>query len=1311
MMAVFFAALYVYNLYLLGWLNDGWRFYSNGTGWTAAILKWLGYYPGMTETSTGGIRPLGFLFGGTGAAITTGVLWFIVPTLFMQFMRQGPAGTFMHWLKAPVVVQQYFRQAGNQAVSELCAGAGAGLVVGAFAFGYSSWALAAGLGVFLGSQGSRIVSLLVSSMWSAAYSTVRGPGLSTPSPASGTLGLLGGIAGLIVRQAFPTSLAFFAGLGLLAAALYWGKGGMFNRQSPLITFLMVVVSLAFVPCLLADDGGFVESGKPQTFAGFLDWLRETGQAGNVRDLALLHSLFTALMGGGTGAFLNALAQLPPDIASQFQTPRPPQPPADRGGSRRVSPPPDADKPGDKSGRAPGTQDKGDKPAPDDKSAQSPQDDKPGKDDKSDKPPQDDQSGTKPDDDGKDTGNKPDDDQKPDDKGTGDKPPDNNSTDNKPPPDPQELINRLQTFSNNMLEGVEDPNRRAFWQNFLDRHRGNPEEFRTAINAVRTQMEAAGFNAQADAAFWGGWEDTAADVRDWSMTINRGLARVVPGGGKVVQIQGLVTGAINAYDQGGAGNAAGSTLAQLADTAISNRLGIPTGGIVSTIYNNNGDLSRSASQWSDQYNPASYVNRINQASAQWPDNPLDAVRNVLDTGLDAADARDDVKQVSNRIRGGDSGDGGTKPPASTDAGDDTTTKPPASTDAGDDKTTKPPASTDAGDDTTTKPPASTDAGDDTTTKPPASTDAGDDKTTKPPASTDAGDDTTKPPASTDAGDDTTTKPHASTDAGDDTTTKPPASTDAGDDTTTKPPASTDAGDDTTTKPPASTDAGDDTTTKPPASTDAGDDTTTKPPASTDAGDDTTTKPPASTDAGDDTTTKPPTGGADDDGGTKDRLTWLREQRADLVERLGPDHPNVKALDERIRQASGEKPPTVQVVDPDAAPNLPVWGKDKGPDQGTNMSAEEARRPEFVVRADGTVESGANNPLDRLGRRESIIQVDPITGKRTVIHGPDVPDSQKAGIAARLNRDLDGTINKATDDYHDRQQRIKDQSASLVHDVPDDGSSPPPKPGASEPVKPPPPPSGDEPTPPAKPPASGGGGDDGGDGGDRKPPPPPPKPDDDGGPKDDKPPTSDSQPAAPPKSQVAVAPPVANTDGSTTKSASMTLTGPHDGDQHRDPASQKQMQDRAKEEIRNMFGKEPVPKQTHAAHLGSNQFGGPGGTDNLVIIPSTANVSANSLVEKQIQAHLESGAVVDVKVTATTLPGSQVLAASMDYHGTATYPDGRVVPIRESLTFKPSDYHPDNQHAPAVVDGTPIGISDYSGPKVPLGPSDPGKQPIN
>ena len=158
--------------------------------------------------------------------------------------------------------------------------------------------------------------------------------------------------------------------------------------------------------------------------------------------------------------------------------------------------------------------------------------------------------------------------------------------------------------------------------------------------------------------------------------------------------------------------------------------------------------------------------------------------------------------------------------------------------------------------------------------------------------------------------------------------------------------------------------------------------------------------------------------------------------------------------------------------------------------------------------------------------------------------------------------------------------------------------------------------------------------------------------------------------------------------------------------RDKGQQAQLQAEAKKDLIRIFGQNAANCQLHAAHLGANQLGGPGGHENLIMVPQTANLSGHGSIESKIRGHLKAGAVIDVKVTASTHPGASHLAEYMDYKGEVRYPDGRVETINESFHFPLSHYNPSAQSREhTLVQGQLVGVSDHSAATV--GKMPPGK----
>ncbi|MEZ0275440.1 MAG: hypothetical protein ACAH88_11095 [Roseimicrobium sp.] len=1027
MMLVMAVGMYFLNLFLIGWMNDGWRF-DTPKRWLEVTLKWLGFFKDTTDAS-GKIVPKALIVGGMGGSITVGVLLFIVPTVLMGFLKQGPVGAIRQFLGGPGMVIGVFRDTPRAAFSGICAGAGTGLVIGALVFGYSSLALAAGLGVFVCTNGGRVVSLLLSSIWGATYATAKGrPEQQSSALAVGYLTMAGGCLGLVIRQAFSTPSCFVVGTLLLGAALVLviiptQRLGP-SMPASFVWFAVLLAGLCFAPGLFADDGGFIESNRPHTLAGFLDWLREGGTV-TVRDLSLIHAIFTAGLGGIFGGGLRGLSGLPPSVLEQLEPlTREPQdsraqPPG--GGGSGSSPPqlpqsPPTAPPGPplidprtgepllvNDGSYPNVE-KGKvwyggswmDPAEVSEIIQKE------KDNEADYQRRRQQQQEEADDRLR-----------------------QRREEARNAPDPavveaqkrQETLDRMRGMGDNLVKGVEDPNRRDFYKDFLERHGNDPAKLREALDAVRNQMGADGYKAQGDAEFWGGMQTTAEDIRDWSMRINRGLAKFVPGGQTIVAWQGAANTGIDGYDKGGLKGAAGSLIANAADNY--------TRGIASNIYNNNGDLTAAASDWSKQYNPADYAKRIAQAGEEFKKGNINrGLGGLVDAGMDAADAKGDLGDAAGAI--GDRMGGGSHP--------DTPT-PPTRTPAAD----TPPARTP---DTAT--PTRTDADAPTATR--ERTPGESDPTSTPPSRTEdtpSRTDTPTPPADGPAKTDDAPSSRTPEDG--------PAKTDDA-------PSSRTPGDDSTapegTPPADKKKTGD-------ADTDAP--TADKEPTRAKGDEESGSKKDAKPRDQDATTPKDGEKPADPEGTTpkkdpddsqtppeESRADRLKRQREEAIERLGPDHDQVKEIDKRIRDAEAGEPPKVEILKPDAPENLPEFKQgEKVPQQGPSISAEEARRPEFVVDQYGNVKRGASNPLDHIGRKESVVQVDPITGTRTVIHGPDVPESHKKGIEERMNRNLDDKIKQETSDYHDRQKRAQEALDKLVMDPAD---APPKKTGPEAPEEP-------------------------------------------------------------------------------------------------------------------------------------------------------------------------------------------------------------------------------------------------------------------
>jgi hypothetical protein len=150
-------------------------------------------------------------------------------------------------------------------------------------------------------------------------------------------------------------------------------------------------------------------------------------------------------------------------------------------------------------------------------------------------------------------------------------------------------------------------------------------------------------------------------------------------------------------------------------------------------------------------------------------------------------------------------------------------------------------------------------------------------------------------------------------------------------------------------------------------------------------------------------------------------WIsQEEAARLRQGNAATTSTAQQIAHLIKQKGGGD--TVERLDPNDPQATPHFHDgNEAPQQGRSVSAEEAVRPEVIMTKDGIVVPGAENPMDSLESKGSYLQINTVTGAVTVIHGPEVPNSQKARIRARLLSQNAKAIEKVHSDYAARRER--------------------------------------------------------------------------------------------------------------------------------------------------------------------------------------------------------------------------------------------------------------------------------------------------
>jgi hypothetical protein len=156
------------------------------------------------------------------------------------------------------------------------------------------------------------------------------------------------------------------------------------------------------------------------------------------------------------------------------------------------------------------------------------------------------------------------------------------------------------------------------------------------------MSADGDKAASDAAWWGGFEKTAADIRDWSLRANRVLAWGVPGGSQVVAAQGAAYAGVVGAEKGGAAGAA-TRIGLAGADALS-------AGMATHLYDNDGNLIGALADKAAAYDPREYAKRLREAKKKFDKGEyFDAAGETLDSALDAADAAAEANRARKRLK--------------------------------------------------------------------------------------------------------------------------------------------------------------------------------------------------------------------------------------------------------------------------------------------------------------------------------------------------------------------------------------------------------------------------------------------------------------------------------------------------------------------------------------------------------------------------------------------------------------------------------------------------------------------------------------
>jgi hypothetical protein len=209
-----------------------------------------------------------------------------------------------------------------------------------------------------------------------------------------------------------------------------------------------------------------------------------------------------------------------------------------------------------------------------------------------------------------------------------------------------------------LRNVTDPKQRQWFEDYIKKHSGNPDELVRATKSVQAVLSETRSDQEGSESEWqGGLEGAAASVRDNALRINRAAAHFVPGGDRIVNLQQAIYGGIEDYEKGG--------LKGAVKGAVVNALDNYTAGAASAAANaeNVGDFAK---RMTDQ------VNVLDSAGSAMKAIKEGDVGGALDAGLDTVErtkaARDAARGARDLVTGGETPPEKGKPGKKEDGGE-------------------------------------------------------------------------------------------------------------------------------------------------------------------------------------------------------------------------------------------------------------------------------------------------------------------------------------------------------------------------------------------------------------------------------------------------------------------------------------------------------------------------------------------------------------------------------------------------------------------------------------------------------------------
>jgi hypothetical protein len=230
-------AVWIVHTYLLVVVNEGW-------------------HPSTT---------VGTFLALNGQAISGTVVWTVLAALIASLLmrRKSTAGkvTLRERIEA---IRRYLAEARQDALAVLAGGIGTTLIIGSVVNNSANIVLALGFGAMLATRVGSVMALLFRSAWNAAFGVFRSRQIRHYGMAAGYTALAASLAGFAVNFVI-TPAGLFVGAIALAAAVFISFHNRGTGPTASVVVFALLGAAAFIlvgdaGLLLADDGGWQESG-------------------------------------------------------------------------------------------------------------------------------------------------------------------------------------------------------------------------------------------------------------------------------------------------------------------------------------------------------------------------------------------------------------------------------------------------------------------------------------------------------------------------------------------------------------------------------------------------------------------------------------------------------------------------------------------------------------------------------------------------------------------------------------------------------------------------------------------------------------------------------------------------------------------------------------------------------------------------------------------------------------------------------------------------------------------------------------------